>query len=348
MDLNPPHFKWLYSYSPLHCPLGSNAVSGPWPVGGERIELSPTGQCGRPPMLSFAEPPKGVRNSYWIGAYIKYSCRPGYSPASGKSLFLECGADSTWSVIDPEFCVGKPCKALELENGRVDLTNLRFGATATFSCNEGYRLSGPTSTQCVLARNGVDWDKEVPLCQAISCRPPPDITHGSHNALIGDEFSFGSAVTYKCDQGFSLIGEALIRCTTKDNVNGEWSGPAPECKVGCLKPEVQNGNLFNAVDEKMWYSVNETISFKCSPGYQFSSHSLLPATDRFSITCLVDGSWTALPKCKKQSTSDVCEMVPENKEFKECGVPLETLRTLLEVQKLYLEIEKLKQELKSQ
>ncbi|XP_053882870.1 complement component receptor 1-like protein [Malaclemys terrapin pileata] len=186
------------------------------------------------------------------------------------------------------------------------------------------------------------------FASAISCRPPPDITHGSNNALIGDDFSFGLKVTYKCDQGFSLIGEASIHCTTKDNVNGEWSGPAPECKVGCLKPEVPNGNLLNALDEKMWYSVNETIPFKCSPGYQLSSHSHLPETDRFSITCLQDGSWTALPKCNKQSTSDVCEMVPENREFKVCGMPAEELRTLLEVQKLYLEIEKLKQELKSQ
>ncbi|XP_024071027.2 C4b-binding protein alpha chain-like [Terrapene carolina triunguis] len=305
------------------------------------------GQCGSPPRLSFAEVTRRTWSRYPVGFGLSYSCRPGYTLASGKSPVVICDADSTWSV-DPEFCVGKPCKPLELKNGRVDLTNFRFGETANFSCSEGYKLIGPTSAQCVLEGNGVDWNKEVPLCKAISCRPPPDITHGSHNALIGEEFFVGLKVTYKCDPGFSLIGEASIHCTTKDNVNGEWSGPAPACKVGCLKAEVQNGNLLNALDEKMWYSVNETIPFKCSPGYQVSSHSHLPATDRFSITCLADGSWTALPKCNKQSTSDVCEMVPESREFKECGVPLETLRTLLEVQKLYLEIEKLKQELKSQ
>ncbi|XP_039391810.1 C4b-binding protein-like isoform X1 [Mauremys reevesii] len=243
---------------------------------------------------------------------------------------------------------GRQCKPLELENGRVHLTALEVGTTATFSCNDGYRLIGSNSTQCVVVRNEADWDKRVPLCEAIPCLPPPDITHGSHTGQSGEEFSFGSAVTYKCDQGFSLIGEASIRCRTKDNVNGEWSGPAPECKVGCPKPEVQNGSMVNTLDEKMWYTINETIPFKCSPGYQFSSHSLLPATDRFSITCLSDGTWMALPKCKKQSTSGVCEMVPESREFTECGVPLEKLKTLLEVRKLYLEIETLKQELKTQ
>ncbi|XP_044871833.1 C4b-binding protein alpha chain-like [Mauremys mutica] len=243
---------------------------------------------------------------------------------------------------------GISCKPLELENGRVDLTDLRSGLKATFSCNEGYRLIGTTSALCKVARHSANWDRRLPLCQAIPCRPPPDITHGFHNALSGEKFSFGSKVTYKCDQGFSLIGVASIHCTTKDNITGEWSGSAPECKVGCQKPDMQNGNPLKALDEKMWYSVNETIPFKCSPGYQFSSHSHLPATDRSSITCLADGSWTALPKCTKQSTSGVCEMVPESREFTECGVPLEELRTLLEVRKLYLEIEKLKQELKSQ
>lgn len=68
------------------------------------------------------------------------------------------------------------------------------------------------------------------FASAIPCLPPPDITDGSHNGQSGEEFSFGSAVTYKCDPGFSLIGEASIHCTTKDQVNGEWSGPAPECK----------------------------------------------------------------------------------------------------------------------
>ncbi|XP_050810020.1 complement component receptor 1-like protein isoform X2 [Gopherus flavomarginatus] len=125
---------------------------------------------------------------------------------------------------------GKQCKPLELENGRVHLTDIRFGATATFSCNEGYRLIGTTSAQCVTVGNEVDWDKEVPLCQAIPCPPPPGIIRGSHTGQSEQEFSYGSAVTYKCEKGVSLIGAASIYCTTKDNVNGQWSGPAPECK----------------------------------------------------------------------------------------------------------------------
>ncbi|XP_073176564.1 complement decay-accelerating factor-like isoform X4 [Lepidochelys kempii] len=187
------------------------------------------GTCDSPPRLHFAELPGVVNNSYPVGTKLKYSCRPGYILSSGKSPFVTCLENSKWSV-EAEFCEGRRCKPLELENGRADITDLRFGARANFSCDEGYRLIGQTSAQCVIVGNGVDWDTEVPLCQAIPCRPPPDITQGSHNGQSGEEFSFGSAVTYKCDPGLSLIGEASIHCTTKDHFNGEWSGPAPECK----------------------------------------------------------------------------------------------------------------------
>ncbi|KAM7169518.1 C4b-binding protein alpha chain-like [Macrochelys suwanniensis] len=240
----------------------------------------------------------------------------------------------------------------DLVNGKVHITDLLFGSEITFSCDEGFRLIGPKTSKCAIAGTRVTWDHEIPFCEEIPCLPPPEIKNGRYSGDPNNHYTYGSTVTYSCDTGgtdsFSLIGKASIYCTSDKEQNGVWSGAAPECKVGCLKPEVQNGSMVNALDEKMWYRVNETIPFKCSPGYQFSSHSHQPATDIFSITCLVDGSWTALPKCKKQSTSDVCEMVPESREFTECGVPLETVRTLLEVQKLYLEIEKLKQELKSQ
>ncbi|XP_065450624.1 complement receptor type 2 isoform X3 [Chrysemys picta bellii] len=246
------------------------------------------GICGSPPRLSFAELSGPVNNSYPVGTKLKYSCRPGYMLGSGKSPYVTCLANSTWSV-DPEFCVGRPCKPLELQNGRVDLTDLLFGATANFSCNEGYRLTGTTSAQCVVVGNGVDWDKELPLCHAIPCLPPPDVTNGSHTGQSEQEFPYGSAVTYKCDQGFSLIGEASIHCTTKDNVNGEWSGPAPECKVvKCPEPEVKNGKKQSGFGPD--YSYGNTVIFECDSGYTMIGSS--------SVRCEANNSWVpSLPTC---------------------------------------------------
>lgn len=44
---------------------------------------------------------------------------------------------------------------------------------------------------------------------------------------------------------------------------------------------------------------------------------------------------------------DACERILQTSEAFQCGVPLTELKTLLEVQKLYLEIQKLERELRS-
>ncbi|KAG6931519.1 complement component 4 binding protein alpha [Chelydra serpentina] len=289
----------------LHLPLPPAAmVSAPrcrpgvWGVLALLLLLLPPplpgarGICDSPPRLSFAELPGVVNNSYPVGTQLKYSCRTGYIPVPGKSPFVTCLPNSSWSV-DPEFCVGRPCKPPELQNGRVDVTDLRFGATANFSCNEGYRLIGTTSVECVVVGNGVDWDKELPVCQAIPCLPPPDITNGSHSGQSDQEFSFGLAVTYKCDQGFSLIGEASIHCTTKDNLNGEWSGPAPECKVvKCPEPEVKNGKKQSGFGPD--YSYGNTVIFECDSGYTLHGSS--------SVKCEANNSWVpSLPTCLRSA-----------------------------------------------
>ncbi|KAM7169504.1 complement component receptor 1-like protein isoform 8-T10 [Macrochelys suwanniensis] len=248
------------------------------------------GICESPPRLSFAELAGVVNNSYPVGTKLKYSCRPGYILSSGKSPFVTCLPNSSWSV-DPEFCVGRPCKALELESGRVDATDLQFGATANFSCSEGYRLIGPTSAQCVVVGNGVDWDKELPLCQAIPCLPPPNITHGSHNGQSGQEFSFGSAVTYKCDQGFSLIGEASVHCTTKDHVNGEWSGPAPECKGQCGAPPRLRRAVPRVTNRTEGFPINTEVTYKC-----LDCCVKIPGKSD-TVVCLSNSEWSTIGEC---------------------------------------------------
>jgi len=44
---------------------------------------------------------------------------------------------------------------------------------------------------------------------------------------------------------------------------------------------------------------------------------------------------------------DMCKKILRNREDFQCGVPLTELKTLLEIRKLYLEIQKLEKELKS-
>ncbi|XP_074920947.1 membrane cofactor protein-like isoform X2 [Chelonoidis abingdonii] len=143
----------------------------------------------------------------------------------------------------------------------------------------------------------VNWDKEPPYCQAIPCPPPPGITRGSHTGQSGREFIYGSAVTYKCDKGVSLIGAASIHCTTKDKVNGVWSGPAPECKVvRCREPEVEKGKKQSGFGPD--YSYGNTVIFECDSGYTLKGSS--------SVKCEANESWVpSLPTCVGRNTGTV-------------------------------------------
>ncbi|NXI74687.1 CR1 protein, partial [Anseranas semipalmata] len=245
------------------------------------------GDCRDVPRFAFAEPAKPPNGSYPVGASLRYKCRPGYTGASGKSPMVTCLPNSTWAA-DPDFCVGKLCSEPEIANGRFHYTDeLRFGVTIYFMPAFGYRLVGESSAQCILSNNNVYWNA-VPHCEIIPCEPPPVIANGQFGNMHTD-YIFGSAVTYSCDKGFSLIGDTTIHCTVGDGFNGVWSGPAPECKeVRCQNPEVKNGKkLTSYVSE---YVYGDTVTFECIPGYFLNG--------AHTVTCGADNTWKPpLPTC---------------------------------------------------
>lgn len=99
--------------------------------------------------------------------------------------------------------------------------------------------------------------------------------------------------------------------------------------------------------DQMWYPINATVTFECHEGYHhFSGDGEAALKDSWTATCLADGNWTPLPKCKKQGDADVCgEVAYIQSVVSDCHVPIEDVKTLLEIRKLFLEIQKLKVEL---
>ncbi|KFO91321.1 Complement receptor type 1, partial [Buceros rhinoceros silvestris] len=184
--------------------------------------------------------------------------------------------------------LGKSCGPPDLANGNFNFTtNLEFGVTITFICNPGYRLVGKSSATCVLSGSDVSWDSN-PYCEIIPCLPPPETENGQHNGGVRD-FFFGMSVTYSCDKGFALIGNATIECTTNANLNGMWSGPAPECKVvRCKNPEVPNGRRLSGFGTEHTYK--NTVTFECNPDYSLNGSNI--------VTCEADSNWKPpLPRC---------------------------------------------------
>ncbi|XP_048337938.1 complement decay-accelerating factor-like [Sphaerodactylus townsendi] len=191
-------------------------------------------RCPVPVSLKYAAPkPEELRKKthYTPGTALTYVCQPGYEPIPGRTPVLTCLPNNSWSEV-PAFCKGKSCgDPGKPQNGRtVVATDLLYRSKVHFTCDDGHRLIGPPSAQCVMKGDTVKWDKEPPRCQPITCSPPPNIAAGAHDGGGSTEdFPYNSTVTYKCQNGFSLVGEASIRCTTEDKAKGVWRGPPPKC-----------------------------------------------------------------------------------------------------------------------
>ncbi|XP_009581704.1 PREDICTED: complement decay-accelerating factor-like, partial [Fulmarus glacialis] len=204
-------------------------------------------------------------------------------------------------------------------NGKIiSLTDLLFGSTVFYGCEEGHRLIGQPSRRCEISDGRVAWSGNIPTCQRIPCKPPPDIPNGKHTGRLLHEFHFGTSVTYTCNPGYPLHGEPSIYCTTHDGKNGVWSGPPPQCgEARCPVPQVQNGRIVSPrtaythkdtaafesgcnaptrlafaelkepYSNQAIFTVGRTVEYVCRPGYA-QRLGMPPA-----ITCLRNQTWSA-------------------------------------------------------
>uniref|UniRef100_A0A3Q1EEN8 Sushi domain-containing protein n=1 Tax=Acanthochromis polyacanthus TaxID=80966 RepID=A0A3Q1EEN8_9TELE len=68
------------------------------------------------------------------------------------------------------------------------------------------------------------WNKTVE-CKVKPCPRPDETPNGSYQIIEGEDFVFGTAIQYVCDQGYQVVGDDTLNC----NLDG-WTGKAPTCK----------------------------------------------------------------------------------------------------------------------
>ncbi|NXR60752.1 CR1L protein, partial [Rhadina sibilatrix] len=287
-------------------------------------ECIPEPRCPKPDIPHGKEVEES-RSNYRVGARVRLQCEEGFGLLGPETI--TCGPELSWEPELPFCDKGPPEPPGPLHSGRGG-REFPYGAKVTYSCAGGLALLGHPALYCT-SEDGENlaWSGPAPECRAVRC-PRPVVQRGR---VTPESFTFpyGLLLHFSCDEGFRLHGAAQSQC----QADGTWDPPLPTCQpVRC--PQLPRQEDVVVHFSKLWYEVNETVPFYCKR----AGYSGTPSR----TTCSAAGTWTPPPTCKKP---DVCERILQNKAAFQCGIPLSELKTLLEVQKLYLEIQKLEKEL---
>ena len=103
----------------------------------------------------------------------------------------------------------------------MNLTTLRIGGKATFSCEHGYKVVGDNDITCLSSGSWSGWP---PACVEIDCGQPLTVDN-SRRFLVNESTNYGALVEYHCDPTYKLEGSFQRQC----EITGRWSGKEPVC-----------------------------------------------------------------------------------------------------------------------
>ncbi|XP_059269929.1 C4b-binding protein alpha chain-like [Mustela nigripes] len=168
------------------------------------------------------------------------------------------------------------------------------------------------------------WYPKTPTCdESQDCDFPPEVAHGYYEETKRLWAFAQNEVIYRCDKGYTLVGEAKLSCCSS-----HWTPEAPQCKALCPKPEIAHAKL-SVIKHQYLQSSNVTI--QCDSGYELVGPQ--------SVTCLESRTWyPELPKCE-WVIPEGCEHVHKGKKIMQCLPNPADVKMAMELYKLSLEIE---------
>uniref|UniRef100_A0A8C3MRK8 Uncharacterized protein n=1 Tax=Geospiza parvula TaxID=87175 RepID=A0A8C3MRK8_GEOPR len=189
----------------------------------EALEFCKRKQCRHP------EPPRNGRvvvlTDLLFGSTVSYTCDEGGFTLRGHPM-SQCQGDRRWHPPVPV------CERVLHCSKPADITHGSFrgpakavftvGTSVKYICEPGFSLLGTASIYCTASGA---WSHPPPVCQGVFWLQE---LKGNASAT----FPSGATVSYSCDPGYSLVGNAFINCTG----SGSWSQPLPQCKGESVLP----------------------------------------------------------------------------------------------------------------
>uniref|UniRef100_A0A674AIW7 Sushi, von Willebrand factor type A, EGF and pentraxin domain-containing protein 1 n=1 Tax=Salmo trutta TaxID=8032 RepID=A0A674AIW7_SALTR len=234
-----------------------------------------------PPMLRYGVV---LGRNHACGDRVSFHCDEGYKILGPSAATCEKGG--LWSpgvpVCGRGRCVAAPPTiphAVQQGGGAT------AADTVTYRCRPGYQMKG-SYPHVTCGREG-RWGEVRISCEPVSCGAPTPVRHAQ---VVGEIFTFGSQIQYRCDEGYELSSQSdSLSCRSE----GTWSKQSIRCRPApCPLPA-------NLPTHVMLFYVGQSLPFACPKGHQ--------AKGTAAITCRTDQTWTPV--------STVCERVS-------CGPPL--------------------------
>ncbi|XP_052785257.1 uncharacterized protein LOC128220772 [Mya arenaria] len=157
-----------------------------------------------------------------IGSTAVFACALGYELV-GPNL-KNCLESGQWVPQIVVACKRRECGLPKhLNNGQIAFLGTFFGDSVSYQCNVGYTLQGPGVKTCT---DKTKWEPVQPnKCEIQECGRPQEIINGYMQFSSGTVF--GSSVTFRCQNGYTLVGTHEKKCSSE----GIWE---PEEETQCI------------------------------------------------------------------------------------------------------------------
>ncbi|NXA81746.1 CR1L protein, partial [Thryothorus ludovicianus] len=188
----------------------------------------------------------------------------------------------------------------ELSASSREMQEFPVGSQVSFICRPGFRRV-PGMSLTWTCGDDLQWSPRGVFCTEKKCVYPGDLENGYFDPT---NLTFGSKLTFSCNEGYRLRGNKEISCNIK-NEGVDWSGTLPYCeRIPCEPPpKIANGYY----EERDSYVYQSSVTYRC--------REVPRGTDPFSligpdtIHCTADahsnGVWSEPPpECRVVKCGD--------------------------------------------
>ena len=160
------------------------------------------------------------------------------------------------------------------DNGQVTISTYNVGGVVTYTCNNGYTLTGANTRRCVQNRMIGQWTHQPPTCSRksdiftsdhnfiiMTTLSPSAVDCGSLNSITNGQVmvpatAFNNMAIYSCNSAYTLNGTQTRTC----QASGMWSNADPTCDGEYKYSHAKKFIISTCIGSHPQFSVSSTPS----------------------------------------------------------------------------------------